>query len=425
MNSGFFVASYLGALLAGCTCLLVDPQASPAVWELIRNRMRVRALFSHKASPHAATLDVPRHEETPEASARRPPAPQCSSSDPAVVFFTSGSTSVPKGVVLTHRNLVSNTRAIASLQRLGPSDVHEVVLPFHHCFGASLLHTHLFVGASIVINPDFRFPNTVWQDVEQYGVTGFSGVPSHYKILLSRSSPAQYRLDSLRFLAAAGGKLGVETTRELLAAFTSVDVLVMYGQTEATARIAALPPERLPEKIGSVGLPIEGTAVRVVDEHGNAVPPDTVGEIVLRGPGVMLGYYDDPDATSERIRDGWLHTGDVGRLDEDGCLWIVARRETFIKSAGNRVSAQAIAEMLEAHPGVEEATVWGTPDPLLGEAIHAAVVLRKPVPSTVDADALIEFCRERLAPYEVPRCIDVVEVIAKTAAGKPRLQRID
>ena len=236
--------------------------------------------------------------------------------------------------------------------------------------------THLFVGGKIVIENSFVYPNLILDRMVQEGVTGFSGVGSTYAILLNQSNLKAYTFPRLRYLTHAGGPMPSDLLSRMRSVFSGKRIYVMYGQTEATARLTYLPPEDLDLKSGSVGRPIPGISIKIVNEWGENARPGEVGEVCASGESIMQGYWEDPQATAKVLDGGWLRTGDIGHLDADGYLTLVGRNSEMIKSGAYRVSPAEIEEVLLQHPGVLEAGVVGVEDPILGEAICAAVTVK-------------------------------------------------
>jgi long-chain acyl-CoA synthetase len=338
--------------------------------------------------------------------------------DLASLMLTSGSTGQPKGVMVTHRNIACNTRDILQYMGIGADDRAMVVLPFHHCYGASLMHTHLAAGGSLVLNNRFMFPEKVLDEIEEKRCTGLAGVPATYQILLRKRRLAQRRLPSLRWLQQAGGRLPNPFIRELRQALPHVRLFVMYGQTEGTARLSYLPPERLRDKLGSIGKGLPSTRLEVLGPDGLPVRPgsDEVGEIVASGDNVTLGYWDDAEETGRFFRRGKLHTGDMARVDLEGFIFLVERARDFIKPMGNRVSPKEVEEVIAELPEVVEVAVIGTPDEIWGEAIVAFVVTARP--GQLTSDRLRDHCRGQLPNYKIPEYVGFLPRLPKTANGK-------
>jgi acyl-CoA synthetase (AMP-forming)/AMP-acid ligase II len=287
----------------------------------------------------------------------------------ASLMFTSGTTAKPKAVRVTHGNIQANTDSIIQYLGLADSDRMLVILPFYYCFGTSLLHTHLRAGGSLVLCNSFTFPEMALDMMEKHSCTGFAGVPSSYQLLLRISSFAKRELPSLRLMQQAGGKLHGVLIKELVAAKPNAKVFVMYGQTEATARLSYLPPERLEDKLGSIGKGIPGVELRVLREDGGPVAPEEIGEIVARGANISPGYLNDPEATAAKFVGGTLRTGDLATVDADGFIFVVDRKDDFIKSWGYRVSSQEVESCVLELQDVVSAAAVGVPDLEAGESI--------------------------------------------------------
>ncbi len=336
--------------------------------------------------------------------------------DLAAIFYTSGSTGSSKGVMLSHLNLISNTLATVEYLRLTKEDRTLVILPFYYIYGNSLLLTAIACGACLVIDNRFMYPETVLNTLEEQKCTGFSGVPSNFMILLGKSTLASRKLPHLRYFTQAGGAMAPEVIRSLVQAFPDKEVFIMYGQTEAAPRVTYLPPPRLTDKLGSIGIPLSGIQVKIMDDQGQELPPGATGELVVAGDNVMMGYWRQPNEEREVLRDGQLCTGDLGYKDADGFLYIVGRKKEIIKAGGNRVSVKEVEECLLSNSKVLEACVVGVPDPFLGEAIKAVIVLKPGAHS--DEREMLLHCRKALADFKVPKTINVVDSLPKYQSGK-------
>ncbi|MGH9348219.1 MAG: class I adenylate-forming enzyme family protein [Vicinamibacterales bacterium] len=321
--------------------------------------------------------------------------------DLAAIIYTSGSTGSPRGVMLTHRNIVSNTRSIVAYLRLTARDRVMCVLPFYYVYGLSLLHTHLAAGGSVVIDNRFAFPNVVLSAMREHRVTGFAGVPSTFALLLHRSNLDGMALPDLRYVTQAGGGMPTGRVREWLARGPRAAFYVMYGATEASARLTYLDPAELPRKLGSIGRPIPNVEILVVKDNGGIAGPGEVGELVARGSNIACGYWNNPEETREKFGPLGYRTGDLGSVDEEGFLFLVGRRHDMIKVGAHRVGAKEIEDVLQEHPAVHEAAVIGTPHDILGEVPIAFVALRQPLDQTA-TEVLRAFCARRLPPHKVP-----------------------
>jgi len=340
----------------------------------------------------------------------------------AQLLYTSGTTGDPKGVMLSHANVASNTDAVIDYLGLAPQDTVVSVLPFYYAYGASVLHTHLASGACIVLGPSMVFPIQVLDAIQHHRATGFSGVPSTYVLLMDMLERRGHDLASLRYLTQAGGAMAPAVADRVRGLLPDARLFLMYGQTEATSRISWLPPERLDEKRGSVGIPVQDTHWRIVGEGGAAVAvavaAGQAGEVCVRGPGIMLGYWNNPAATQAVLRDGWLHTGDLGYLDADGYLFLQGRRSDMIKTGAHRVHPTDVEEVIAELPGIREVAVVGIEDDALGQVIKAFVVADDVLPRA--EDRIKAHCRARLAAYKIPRHITFVDALPRTASGKVR-----
>ena len=291
------------------------------------------------------------------------------------------------------------------------------MLPFHYSFGNSLLLTHVQRGGRVVIDNRFAFPQKVIETLVDQKCTGFSGVPSHYAILCARTDFLDMSHEHLRYLTQAGGAMSPALARRIRAALPErVDVYIMYGQTEASARLSYVPPERMTEKFGSIGVGIPGVSLRVLRPDGSECDVREEGEIVAAGPNIMRGYWNAPDETAKVLFDDGLHTGDLGYRDEDGFMFIVDRAKNMIKAGANRVSAKEIEEAILELESVVEACVIGVPDEMLGEAIEAWVVTRDAADR--DDQAILRHCLARLAQFKVPRKIHFTDDLPKNSFGK-------
>lgn len=334
----------------------------------------------------------------------------------AALMFTSGTTSLPRAVRVTHRNIAANTESIVEYLGLDASDRMLVVLPFSYCYGASLLHTHLRVGGSVALCSTFTFPETAVEMAESTGCTGFAGVPSSLQLLLRASSFGTRPLAGLRTIQQAGGKLPPAQLEQVIAAQPQARVFVMYGQTEATARLSYLPPERLADKLGSIGRGIPGVELRVLDAAGQPVAPGEVGEIVARGANISPGYLDDPEATAAKFPGGELRTGDLGTVDDDGFVFVLDRKDDFIKTWGYRVSSQEVEAAALQLPDLVTAAVVGVPDERAGESI--ALFATQRAGTQLTATQLVEHLRGRLAKHMIPEHVHLVDALPLNSNGK-------
>ena len=342
---------------------------------------------------------------------------ECGDHDVAVILHTSGTTGKPKGAMLTHGNLSRNCEvSVRTLVETGQDDVVMGCLPLFHVFGLTCgLNGTVFAGGMLTLLPRFE-PRKAIEIIERDAVTVFQGVPTMYSALLSvadQAPPGAMR--TLRTCVSGGAALPVQVLADFEKAF-GCTVLEGYGLSESSPAAAFNHPNR-PRKPGSIGTPIEGVEMRVVDLDGVEVPQGEAGQIQIRGHNVMKGYWNLPDATKETITaDGWLNTGDVGRVDEDGYFYIVDRTKDMIIRGGYNVYPREIEEVLYEHPAVAEAAVIGIPHDSLGEEVGAAVALKKG--AAVTADELRDYVKARVAAYKYPRLVWLVDALPKGPTGK-------
>lgn len=424
-NNNFFLVSYLGIMMSGNVCVPLDPTIEQNNFDYIRRECDAPLVLIEKRLLERIEINTSSTITDQDYSVfieNRPLFNQVENFNtelPAQIIFTSGSTGIPKGVVLSHKNIIANTSSILEYLHLTENDIMEVVLPFYYCYGLSLLHTHLRIGGSIVLNNNFVFINSVFSDINKYKCTGFAGVPSHFQILLRKSDGFKNtNFPTLRYVTQAGGKLHNSFIEEFINTFPEIDFYVMYGQTEATARLSYLEPKMLKSKLGSIGKGIPGVELKVVNETGNEVIPGETGEIVAKGDNIMIGYYQEPEMTANVLKNGWLHTGDIGTVDEDGYIYLTARNKEFIKIAGKRVSPKEIEEVIVSFPGVVDCTIETIYDEVTGEAVKAVVVLAKSVENKITDDILKSYCAGKLALHKVPKYVEFKEVLKVNSSGK-------
>jgi long-chain acyl-CoA synthetase len=349
----------------------------------------------------------------PSRNRERPPVVS-QETDLASLAYTSGSTGKPKGVMLTHGNLVSNSQSIAEYLGLTSTDRMLCVLPFHYIYGQSLFYTHFWVGGSIAIENRFAYPNVALDTLSQIEATGFAGVPSTFLILLNKSNVAKRSFPNLRLVTQAGGHMPVPVRKQVAEVFHPARLVIMYGTTEAAPRLTYLDPDFLPSKWGSIGKAIPGVEVFIADENGHRLPTGTVGELVARGPNIMQGYWRDPEGTAKVLRNRLYYTGDLGRMDDEGFLFIEGRSRDILKVGGNRISTLEIEEAIQEWPGVAEVAVIGVEDALMGEVPKAFVVPAQ----GWNPDGFRAYLKTRLPGVKQPKYVVEVSSLPKNSAGK-------
>ncbi|WP_405387977.1 long-chain fatty acid--CoA ligase [Streptomyces sp. NBC_01102] len=335
--------------------------------------------------------------------------------DPALILYTSGTTGTPKGAELSHRNLATNTATAAeTLLQVGPGDVLFGGLPLFHAFGQTCaLNTAVAAGATLTLLPRFE-PQRALEIMARDGVTVFLGVPTMYAALLHAPLPEGFDTHWLRLAVSGGASLPVEVLHGFERRFGAT-VLEGYGLSETSPVAAFNHPDR-PRKAGSIGQPIRGVEMQLVAEDGGAVPPGEVGEIAIRGENLMTGYWNRPEATAEAVREGWFHSGDLARVDEDGFYFIVDRKKDLIIRGGYNVYPREIEEVLYEHPAVAEAAVVGVPHPVHGEEIAAVITLRSGASAT--AEEIRDHVKDRVAAYKYPRIVTFTAELPKGPTGK-------
>ncbi|MBI5367082.1 MAG: AMP-binding protein [Planctomycetes bacterium] len=392
-NRPEFLLAWFGILKAGAALVPINPALKPPEIDFIRTDSESRLLLT------AQEFDAG-FEDPPV------PLPAGAPADTAAIVYTSGTTGKPKGAVLTHDNYLWDARAIVDCARMTADDRFLCILPLFHV-NAQVVTTlaPLVAGGSMVLMRRFS-PLEMLQTLAQTGATAFSGVPTIYGILLNTPGAERYDLSRLRFCVCGAAPM----PREIFEAFEArfkARILEGYGLTESTCASSINPLDR--RKLGSIGRALPGQEMAIED-----------GEIVIRGPNIMRGYYKNPTATAETLRGGWLHTGDLGRVDEEGYYYIIGRKKEMINRGGEKVYPKEVEEVLYTHPAVAEAAVVGVPDAKYGEEV-AAYVVRKAAAAggaAATAEDLLAFCRERLADYKGPKRILFRDSLPKTATGK-------
>ncbi|MGG4442110.1 fatty acid--CoA ligase family protein [Brevibacillus fortis] len=339
--------------------------------------------------------------------------PERNEDDLAVILYTSGTTGQPKGAMLSHRNMDSNAEAMGKLFELVPEDRMVAVLPMFHVFCMTVcMNGPIRTGATIIIMPKFH-PADVVQTIREQKATCFAGVPTMYNYLLQLPTATKEDLSSIRIYCSGGASMPVELLHKFEAKYDA-KVLEGYGLSEA-APATTFNPLHGTRKPGSVGVDIPLVKNKVVDPEGKEVARGEVGELVVQGPNVMIGYLGLPDDTAAALRDGWLYTGDMAHMDEEGYVYIVDRKKDMILVDGYNVYPREVEEVLYEHPAIIEAAVIGIPDEVHGEAVKAFVALKEVAVSQED---IMAFCRDKLAKYKVPRQVEFVAELPKNSTGK-------
>lgn len=419
-NSVQYIVSLLGTLLAGGIAV---PLSTATESDRLASQLEL-------VEPHVVVMDVsprvrtrlswlPVGRQVPVGAGPPPrhlPRP-ASSHDPAMILCTSGSTGAPKGVALSHRNLVSNARSIALYLNIQAQDKALCIVPFQHAFGNSILTSHLLVGGELVVDGSMSFPISIVHALQRHGITSISGVPEQVRYLTDHGVLGQHALPYLRYVAVAGGALSPDRALSLSRQLAPSQLYLMYGQTEATARLSYLPPEELDRRPGSIGKGMPGVCLGVANEAGQAARPGEVGELRARGPGIMIGYWGDPAATQAVLRQGWLYTGDLACQDAEGWITLMGRASSWVKIAGHRVHPAEIEQFVKNVLQTEELAV--VPFPVQPEGLRLALfVMQRPGLPAVGPSQLMAACRAGLPAHQVPVLVDFLTVLPQTTAGK-------
>ncbi|MDR0305673.1 MAG: acyl--CoA ligase [Chitinispirillales bacterium] len=439
-NSIDYVIAFFAITKAGAVIVPLSSEASPEEAGYLINHCEAAALIIQKRyvsrlsrvfdncvslkfivcdeKPDFESCNLPVYTfgQLPPQNHIGPPPRSAIDIDLACIVYTSGSTGRPKGVMLSHLNIISNTRSIAGYLNLTEKDRILAVLPFSYVYGTTLLLTHIYCGGTVLIDNGFSYPNCVLENMVKLNATGFAGVPSTYMILLSRSTLANMKFPRLRYVTQAGGSMPADIQKQVVKAFRPAQLFVMYGATELSPRLTYVPPEDLKRKWGSIGIPIPNCEAYAADCSGKRLPPFTEGEIVGRGSNVMMGYWKDPQMTANVLRGGVYFTGDRGYTDEDGFLYVSGRKDEMLKVGGKKVSAREIEDAVASLGCVQEAAVIGVSHPVLGQAAKAFVVL-KPTFSHIE-DEIKTMLDKKLPRYKLPSQISIVSNLPKNASGK-------
>lgn len=341
--------------------------------------------------------------------------------DLAMLIYTSGSTGFPKGVMMTHQNVDAAAQSITTYLENTPDDIILNVLPLSFDYGLYQVLMAFRSGATLVLEKSFAFPQVILNRLTEENVTGFPIVPTMAALLLRMKSLEPGAFPHLRYISSTGAALPPATIERLRTLFPATRIFSMYGLTECK-RCTWLPPSELDKRAGSVGIAIPGTEALVVDDAGTPLPSGKVGELIIRGPHVMQGYWRNPEATDKALRPGYypweraLFTGDLFYTDQDGFLYFVGRKDDIIKTRGEKVSPKEVENVLYAMPEISEAVVVGVPDPVLGAAVKA-IVVPAPDASPTEKD-VVRHCARHLEDFMVPKQIEFRDSLPKTDSGK-------
>jgi long-chain acyl-CoA synthetase len=425
VNNLFFIKAYFAIIKSGNICIPLDPAIEADNFRFISDLTNPDLIFITRESQKRLGINSEISifpDSLPVSGSEIGKHNFNSSFDKercAEIIFTSGSTGKPKGVMISHKNLIANTESIVEYLKLSVDDRMLVVLPFYYCYGLSLLHTHLRAGGSIILNNSFIFLGGIIKNLIEYKCSGFAGVPSHFQILLRKSDSFKTtEFPDLKYVTQAGGKLAPIFIDEFRQSHPETRFIVMYGQTEATARLSWLPPELYEKKKGSMGKGIPGVELKVVNEKGEAIKPGETGEVIASGDNIMTGYFADEESTKNAIRDGWLYTGDLGTVDEEGYIYLTARSKEIIKVRGKRISPKEIEAVILQIPEVVDCSIEGIEDEIQGEALKATIVLRKGTMEVISEDFIKQHCSKNLELFKIPQYYEIKDDLTISPTGK-------
>lgn len=425
MNSDLFLPVYLGAKLAGLTVMPVNTKLAPPEVEYIFNHSEAKALFydekveetiqqtSHSFEDVISTSEIKEILQGDNTDFTKVPV---EGEETAVVMYTSGTTGKPKGVMLTHNNIIRTAEIWADSMKITDQDRTYICTPLFHCAGLHVFAAPtLYKGGTVVIEEAFS-PDRTLKNLLETGATIFFGVPAMYAILLNKPEIKHYHFENLRLFCYGAAPMPYELVKKLKDAFPKVKVQNLYGQTENTPAASSLTDEHALQKIGSVGKPLKYTQIKIVDSNGEEVPVGEVGEICVKGPQVMKGYLKNPEETAKTIQDSWLYSGDLGKFDEEGFLYIVDRKKDMIIRGGENIYPVEVEEVLYQIPEILEAAVVGIPHEVYGEVPKAFVVFKEG--KSLSPEEIINYCLTKLAKYKVPVGIEVLRQLPRNASGK-------
>ncbi|CAM3265100.1 long-chain-fatty-acid--CoA ligase [Filibacter tadaridae] len=432
MNSDSFLIGYYACQIGGFTVLPINTKLTATETAYILTHSEARGIIYDERLAHVmdslkgklpALQDqivigqLPgKFEEIIDGNPRSAKIHEATDNDTAVVFYTSGTTGRPKGVMLTNRNVSAVAEIWSESMEMTAQDRMHIVTPLFHCAASHVFSIPvIFKGGMVIIEEAFS-PEATIRTMEQKHATIFFGVPAMYSILLNTPALKEAKLPDMRLFCYGAAPMPYELVKKVKALFPEVNVQNLYGQTENSPAATTLKDHFAISKIGSVGEPLPQTEVKVVDEFGRQLDVEQVGEIVVKGPQVMKGYLKNDDETARSLKDGWMYSGDLGRFDEEGLLYIVDRKKDMIIRSGENIYPVEVEEALYAIPEVLEAAIIGIPHEIYGEVPKAFVVLKEG--KTLTEQAVIDFCKERLASFKIPAVIEFLDTLPRNASGK-------
>ena len=428
-NSLEYVIAYFAILLLGATLVPISKTRNNLIQYIIDDtqaklivthknlQRKLKQTFSTSLSPKVLVLDEyesPEHDRAPSFDRTQVKADD---DKIAMILYTSGTTRDPLGVALTHKNLAANTESILAYLQLTKEDSILVTIPLAYSYGNSLLLTHLKIGGAIHLDNRASYPRTILEQIQATQVSGYSTVGSYLNLLLKQEAAChEPAFRSLRYVTFAGESVYKDDIKKLQKIAPDLQIFGMYGQTEASARLSYLPPELALSKLGSIGKGIPDVTLKVVNDRGKEVLPGEVGEIVAHGNNIMPGYWKNEEKTREVIRDGWLYTGDMATVDEEGFIYIKGRKKDIIKYLGHRISPVEIETAINTYEAILESAVVEDQSHELPQ-IKAYVVLKD---ESFEQEAFMRHLKKILPPYMLPHEVECIDEIPKTYNSKIR-----
>lgn len=436
-NCAEFAVAYFALIKTGVIAVILDFRFSPPEMAPIFDETEAKVLITHYKQKtfgvrmlreknnvtHTIIVGEEKGEENGiypyksimlSGDAQEPDVP-IAEEDEALYLYTSGTTGRPKGVILTYDHLTYFPETLKSLEPITDRDVDGSILPMSHISGPIFLNLMVDVGLTLVIVDEIR-PRKILEEIQRNKITFFHAVPPIFQMILNLPSRDRYDLSSLSWVAMMGTVVPEELMEDWVKEYPHTLALQGYGATETSPLLTLTSYEDAPRKMASAGRPVPRVEIKIVDKGGKELPPGEVGEVIARGPQIMKGYFKNPRATAQKIKDGWYYTGDLGRFDEDGYLYILGRSDEMIITGGMSVYPSEVENVLTAHSKVAEVAAVGIPDSKRGEALKALVVPK--MGEEVSKRELLKFCRERLASFKIPKAIELRDNLPRTRTGK-------
>jgi len=393
------------------TALIMGEEYESTINQLKSQLPKVEHFITVEKSPHKVVRYYNLYHNQPDHE----PGIKVKPEDESFVIYTSGTTGKPKGVILTHKNHFWNTINYTIAYSMDENDVELALTPMFHSSTLGRIFTYVFTGSTFITSNRFD-PEQAMEFITQYKVTSITQTPTMYAALLNLRGTEHYHTGSVKRIVSGGAPIFPEMKSELVQLFPHAGIFDLYGLTEASPGVTILGPHDPTEKITSVGKPMMSVKIKIVNEDGEVLSSEECGEIICRGPNLMKGYYNNPEATQEVLKEGWLYTGDVGKIDQDGYLYLTGRKKELIISGGENIYPAEVEAVLQQHPLILEAAVIGVPDEYWGESVKAVVV---PKPGeTLTEQEVIEYCKSQLAHYKKPKSVDFIDALPRNAAHK-------